>query len=265
MKTYEQCLADWSDELAAARTRQVLGDLTGVCSVRDVERFLENAVGERRRMLSEEMDLVGLAFDDMERIIDEYVALTPRKTFELHEREPQRFLRWLRRLPLTPQQADYVTYQESEYACYELARTNRTAHLAFQRMRNQWVTKDFEPLDLSDCVLHLNPVCVWSQLEVAATVDGSAASGDVAFLAVDSRIEMLWLSSEQREFVKRLNVHAPTAWTACVDAQPRLKTNVVAAIVRQLMVGGLLAWCAVEPMSTPNIETDVKQINQPNA
>ena len=265
MKTYEQRLADWSDELAAARTRHVLGDLTVDCSVRDVERFLENAVGERRRMLSEEMDLVGLAFDDMEQLIDEYVALTPRKTFELHEGEPQRFLRWLRRLPLTPQQADYVTYQESEYACYELARTNRSAYLAFRRLRNQCLTEDFEPLDLSDYLLYLNPVCVWSRLEVAATVDGSAASGDVAFLAVDSRIEMLWLSSEQREFVKRLNAHAPTAWTACVNAQPRLKTNVVNAMVRQLVAGGLLACSAVEQTSTPNFEIDLKQINQPNA
>lgn len=265
MKTYEQCLADWSDELAAARTRQVLGDLTADCSVRDVERFLENAVGERRRMLSEEMDLVGLAFDDMERLIDEYVALTPRKTFELHEREPQRFLRWLRRRPLTPQEADYVTYQESEYACYELARTNRTAHLAFQRLRNQCVTEDFEPLDYADYLLYLNPVCARSQLEVAASVDGSAASGDVAFIAIDSRIEMLWLSSEQQAFIKRLDAEAPTTWTTCVGAQPRLNTNVAAALVRQLVAGGLLAWSTVEQTLTPNFGIDLKQINQPNA
>ncbi|MBA4106395.1 MAG: hypothetical protein C0485_11610 [Pirellula sp.] len=265
MKTYEQRLADWSDELAAARTRQVLGDLTADCSVRDVERFLENAVGERRRMLSEEMDLVGLAFDDMERLIDEYVALTPRKTFELHEREPQRFLRWLRRLPLTPQQADYVTYQESEYACYELARTNRTTHLAFQRLRNQCVTEDFEPLDHADCLLYLNPVCVWSQLEVAATVDGSAASGDVAFIAIDSRIEMLWLSGEQRDFVDRLNAHAPTTWTASANVDARPSLNAVNAMVRQLVAGGLLACSAVEQTLMPNFGIDLKQINQPNA
>lgn len=265
MKTYEQRLADWSDELAAAQTRHVLGDLTADCSERDVERFLENAVGERRRMLSEEMDLVGLAFDDMARLIDEYVALTPRKTFELHEREPQRFLRWLRRFPLTPQQADFVTYQESEYACYELARTNRRAHLAFQRLRNRCLSEDFEPLDPADCLLHLNPVCVWSQLEVAATVDGSAASGDVAFLAIDTRIEMLWLSNEQRELVNRLNADVPTALTACVKNEPRLSSNAVAALVRQLMVSGLLAWSAIEPTPTTNIGIDVKQISQLNA
>ena len=265
MKTYAQCLADWSDELAAARTHHVLGDLTVDCSARDVERFLENAVGERRRMLSEEMDLVGLAFDDMERLVDEYVALTPRKTFELHEREPQRFLRWLRRLPLTPQQVDYVTYQESEYACYELARTNRTAHLAFQRMRNQCVTEDFEPLDHADRLLYLNPVCVWSQLEVAATVDGSAASGDVAFIAIDSRIEMLWLSGEQRDFVARLNAHVPTTETAAAIVDTRLSLPAVNAMVRQLVAGGLLACSVVEQTSTPNFEIDLKQINQPNA
>jgi hypothetical protein len=129
VNAYEQLLADWSEELAAGRIGAVLDHLTDNSFKHDVERFLENSIGERRRMLLEEVDLVGLAFEDFGRLVDDYLAVTPRKTFELHEREPQRFLRWLRTLSLTPKQLDFVTYQESEYACYELARTNRKAHI----------------------------------------------------------------------------------------------------------------------------------------
>jgi hypothetical protein len=50
-----------------------------------------------------------------------------------------------------------------------------------------------------------------------------------------------------------------------VNAEPRLSSNAVAALVRQLMVGGLLAWSATEPTPTTNIGIDVKQISQLNA
>ncbi len=241
MTTYEQQLVRWSEALSAGRGDTVLDDLTSDCSPRDVERFLENANGERYRLLAEEMDLVALAFDDFDRLLDEYLRETPRQTFTLHERDQQRFLRWLRGRSLTPQQSDYVTYQETEYACYELARNHRAAHLEFQRAWSFSRQRIEGQLRRADCRVLVNPVCVWARLEVATTTNDEPRTGDVIFLAADTEIRSLWLTTAQRAAARTLISQRPTTLTEWKDYLPHMHMEDHAALCREFVAGGLVA------------------------
>ena len=265
MNAYEQLLADWSEELGAGRVAAVLEHLTDDSTKQDVERFLENAIGERRRMLLEEVDLVGLAFEDFEQLIDDYLAETPRKAFELHEREPQRFLRWLRTRSMTPKQVDFVTYQESEYACYESARMNRKDHLSFQRLWNRSLELANETIELSNYALRANPTSVWSRLEVATAVDISASCGNVVFLAVGTQVLTLWPTAQQLELIQLLDEDALVTYDACVDALTQCEPEVVARMVRELIAGGFLALSAIIDESVEYSKSEVKQLAQQHA
>jgi len=263
--SYEQQLADWSEELGAGRIGVVLEHLTDESSQQDVERFLENAIGERRRMLLEEVDLVGLAFEDFELLIDDYLAVTPRRTFELHEREPQRFLRWLRTRPLTPKQLDFVTYQESEYACYELARTNRKDHLLFQRLWNRSLELASETIELSNYALRANPTSVWSRLEVATAAVISASCGNVVFLAAGTQVLTLWPTAQQLELIQLLGEDALVTYDACTAALTQCEPAVVARVVRELIAGGFLALSAIVEETLEDSKSVVKQIDHQRA
>ena len=241
MTTYEQQLVCWSDSLSAGRADTVLDDLTGDCSTHDVERFLENAIGERYRLLTEELNLVALAFDDFDGLVGEYLREVPRRTFALHEREQQRFLRWLKDRSLTPQQSDFVTYQESEYACYELARQNRTAHLEFQRVWNHSRRRIEKQSQLTNGVIRVNPVCVWTRLEVATVADDESRSGDVVFLAVGTQVRSLWLTNTQYSAAQYLISHNPTTLTAWKASIPQMNTEGHDTLCRELVEGGLVA------------------------
>ena len=265
MKAYEQLLADWSEELGAGRIGVVLEHLTDDSSKQDVERFLENATGERRRMLLEEVDLVGLAFEDFEQLVDEYLAVTPRRTFELHEREPQRFLRWLRTQSLTPKQADFATYQESEYACYELARVRRQAHLSFQRLWNRSRELANEAIELSNYVLRTNPTSVWSRLEVVAATDISASGGNVVFLAAGTQIQTLWPTAQQLELIELLGEAASITYDSCVMGLKRYEPEAVACITYELIAGGFLALSAIAEEAVEESKSVVKQIDHQHA
>ena len=132
---YPQQLARVSAALAAAQTQAILGDITPICGPGDVQRFVDNAVGERFRLISEELAFVGLAFDDFDRLIDQYLRETPRQTYALDQSDQERFLTWLRRTRvLHAKQSDFVSHQEAEYACLAKARENRVGHVAFQRL-----------------------------------------------------------------------------------------------------------------------------------
>ncbi|MBL9161912.1 MAG: hypothetical protein JNL18_04125 [Planctomycetaceae bacterium] len=262
MSAYERSLADWSEELGAGRIGQVLESLAAGSLRRDVERFLENSLGERRRMLVEEVDLAGLAFENFEQLVDDYLAMTPRRTYQLDEREPQRFLRWLRQRSLTPQQADFVSYQESEYACYELARTNRQAHLTFQRLWTRSRVLANETIELSDYTPVVNPICVWSRLEVATLAVSAASRGDVAFFAVGSQILTLWPTERQLQLIASLLELGATAFAVCGAAASDLERQAVKETALELIAAGFLALSPISEAPREEGEARMKHLGQ---
>lgn len=262
MNAYEQSLADWSEELGAGCIGQVLERLAAGSSRRDVERFLENSLGERRRMLIEEVDLAGLAFENFEQLVDDYLAMTPRRTFQLDEREPQRFLRWLRQRSLTPQQADFITYQESEYACYELARTNRQAHLTFQRLWTRSRVLANETIEHSDYIPFVNPICVWSRLEVATLAGSAASREDVAFFAVGSQILTLRPTERQLQMIESALELGSTPFAACNATAPDLEPQAVKETALELIAAGFLALNPVSEAASEAGASGMKHLGQ---
>ena len=84
------------------------------CTTADVARYLENAMGERRRLLLEELSFVALAFDDFEQRVDQYLTETPRRTYAVTERGQERFLTWLWPDEWNAPQRDFVTGQDAD-------------------------------------------------------------------------------------------------------------------------------------------------------
>jgi hypothetical protein len=236
MTSYQQQLVHWSTSLACGDPTAVLDQLTEDCSRRDVDRFLENSMGERYRLLTEELNLVALAFDDFELRVDEYLHAVPRQTFLLNEREPQRFLRWLKAQPLTDQQLDYITCQEAEYACYELARRHRVAHLEFQEVWHRR-REGFDNLgSTAGSRVIINPVYFWAHLTIAAPEV-------VVFLAVGAEVRSLRLTDQQCFATRKLMQHSPLCMVQWQSSCSPM-TNHAHREVRELLVnGGLAAIC----------------------
>jgi len=239
MTTYAQQLDRWAQSLAAGSSEALLADIAPSSSQNDIARYLENAMGERRRLLLEELSFVALAFDDFESLVDEYLGVTPRRTYGVSDRDQERFLEWLRHRPLNAQQQDFVTCQQAAYACYAMAQKNRVAHLNFQRLlreREQGTETKSERNTLL-----VNPVHVWSRLEVAMVNEGESQPGDVVFVAVADQIRSLWLTDVQSKATRSLTKGQPMQWNAWRMQHPELNAEQAEALCQELIDGGLIA------------------------
>jgi len=242
VSTYAQQLARWADSLAAGRSEALLADLASGCNEADVARYLENAMGERRRLLLEELSFVALAFADFEQRVDQYLSETPRRTYAVTERDQERFLEWLRRDELNAQQQDFVACQAAEYGCYRLAQKNRVAHLKFQRLASQREQRNETTNDQHKTIL-VNPVHVWSRLEVAATDEHGTHSGEVVFVVVDQEIRSLWLKAARQHAARKLTTKQQIPWAEWRNNHPQLTDDEISTLCRELIDGGLIVVC----------------------
>ncbi|MGD9645249.1 MAG: hypothetical protein AB7U73_06020 [Pirellulales bacterium] len=239
-ESYAAQLARVSTALAAAQSRDVLEDITSDCGLGDVQRFVNNAVGERYRLLHEELAFVALAFDNFTQLVDEYLQATPRQTYALDSSDQERFLAWLRRTRvLDARQSDFVGSQQAEYACLAKARENRLAHVAFQRSwtLSKQVTngRQLEPAQ----ELQVNPIHVWSRLTIAGGDDDRGGEVNTIFLAIGQQVRSLWLTAEQIDPVRDLTQHNPTTLAAWTARHPRLTDR--EQLCEQLIDSGLIA------------------------
>lgn len=240
MSAYAQQLARWADSLAAGSSNALLADLAQSCGPADVARYLENAMGERRRLLLEELGFVALAFTDFEQRVDKYLSETPRRTYAVTERDQEQFLVWLRRDALNAQQRDFVACQAAEYECYRLAQKNRVAHLEFQRLVSQR-EQEKRTRDERKTTIKVNPVHVWSRLEVAASDEHGAQSGDVVFFVIEHEVRSLWLTTTKRHAVRDLAKNQQIPWAQWRDDHPELSDDETQALCQELSQSGLVA------------------------
>lgn len=237
---YPQQLARVSAALAAAQTQAILGDITPICGFGDVQRFVDNAVGERFRLISEELAFVALAFDGFDEIVDEYLRETPRQTYALDHSDQERFLGWLRSTrELDAKQRDFIGHQEAEYACLAKAQKNRAGHVAFQRLWTLSKQTQRETQEQTNQAMQVNPIHVWSRMTIADNQPISPGEDNVLFLAVGQEIRSLWLDAVQIAAVRDLTQHNPTTLAAWSASHPEL-TN-AEQLCQELIAAGLLA------------------------
>jgi len=180
---------------------------TVASSADDVERYLQNGWGERYEIITKDLALVGLAFADFPALIDRYLVSVPKANREPHGADQQRCLHWLKRtLDLTPQQLDFIHYQQAEYGCQKRARAHRASHVAFQKLLARFadVTVDWQ----TTC-WHLNPVRTWSRLSMPMQADTASGPSDVVFFPVGDEVRSLSCSTTERNWLKEF----PRRWS----------------------------------------------------
>ena len=207
-RSYEELLANWSTRLASGRGEGLLDDVA-VGHAADVQRFLINTIEERRRLLTEELSLVALALEGFSELVTCYLREVPRITFTPDYSDSQRFLRWLRRVwPLTAREADFVAYQEAEYACLALARRERAAHVNFQQLLREGASLPVSIAAGGDALAHLNPTRVWSRLAALSPTPEQDAV-DAVFFAVGSQIRVAALAGPRATWLRTLSAVEP--------------------------------------------------------
>lgn len=245
---YADALGRWSEGLAAGHVDGLLGEVAAG-DARDLERFVLNTTEERCRLLTEELALVALAFDDFAGLVTRYVREVPRVAYDPAYSDSQRFLRWLaHRQRLTPQQRDFVAYQQAEYACLALARGYRAAHVSFQRLLSQSRAERIHFETDGGAIVHLNPVRVWSRL-AALSPTPSQGAVDAVFFAVGTRICVMGPTGPRAAWLRALSAAEPCAWRAwaarCASATP---SSSLEAFAREAAEAGLIA--VVKPKET---------------
>lgn len=236
---YRDQLDRYATDLAAGRVEQVLPDLVVGSGRGDVERYVENAVLERFRMLVEDTRLVALATPDIEPLVLEYLRLFPRQTFELGRREAPAFLFWLSRTrKLTTRQADFVAFQQAEYACLTLAGNRQAEYRQFRRLLAASDPRSIGP----STQLTLNPARVWSRLSGFALGERTAELRPVLFAPQGEQICHHALDDAQRLCLGRLEDAAPTTladWTGLCGMAPSMARELAVRLLEKEIVA---AW-----------------------
>jgi hypothetical protein len=161
---YASELDGYVEELASGHVQCVLPGLADDSSLRDVARYVENAVGERARMLDEDTRLVALAFEDFGGLIVEYLQTVPRPKYRYGHREASDFLTWLAGKQLDPRQADFIAFQQAEFACLELAHHRQSALRQFRAIQADPASLLTSVTDRLETKLVANPVFIWTQM-----------------------------------------------------------------------------------------------------
>jgi hypothetical protein len=209
-QNYAERLSRYCVLLANGQVDEMLPAIVA-SSANDVERYLQNGWGERYEILTKELALVGLAFADFPSLIDRYLCSVPKANREPHGTDQQRCLHWLKRtLLLTPQQRDFIQYQQAEYACLKRARAHRALHVAFQRsLAGSTTSSNDKPATR----WHLNPVRAWSWLNLPAGDEFVSGPCDVVFFPIGDEVRSLSCSGRERSWLTDL----PRQWSGTLD------------------------------------------------
>ncbi|MBX9792498.1 MAG: hypothetical protein K2Y37_26655 [Pirellulales bacterium] len=239
VESYAEQLARVSTALAAADSSAVLANITNDSRLGDVQRFVDNAVGERFRLITEELEFVALAFDDFDEFVKRYLRETPRQTYSLDTSDQERFVAWLRNNgALDTKQRDFVAHQQSEYGCLAKARENRSAHVAFQQLLALSKLAMEQGRSEPNQTLQVNPIHVWSRLTIAGG-DDSLDGENTVFVAVGQQVRSLWLTADQIDAVRDLMQNKRVVLSDWTARHPQVKDP--EQLSQKLIEGGLVA------------------------
>lgn len=209
---YDAQLSRYAVALAAGRIEPVLTDLVDDSGAADVQRYVDNAVGERVRMLVEDSQLVGLVFPGLEAKAVQYVQETPRGAYEFGRRETPQFLDWLRcSTRLSGQQSDFVAYQLAEFACLEIAHQRRDEYLRYVAALAEHETARRDRKAIQKPELLVNPVRVWGRPSASTQGETGGQPRPTLFYACREQIHHAAFDPPAASFLQRLATLAPCA------------------------------------------------------
>lgn len=233
---YQEQLQRWVGALTTGDLREMY-DALSEGEAGDVRRFLDNGVGERRKLLRQELAFVALAFDDFEDLVSDYVRSMPQTAYDPARSDREQFLCWLRQTRLlTAMQGDFVAYQEAEYAVAALARTRRPQHLTFQRMATRARQRTARLDTDSALLIHLNPIRMWTRLALPGR-----DLGEVLFFAAGDRVASVGLDSPAPE-IAHLLATRPRTLEECTSRLRPVSREEIAVACRDLADKGLVAF-----------------------
>lgn len=229
--SYADQLDHYTDELARGGVDRLLPALTMGSTGDDVARYVENAVGERIRMLRDDTRLVALAIDGIESLIYRYVELVPRPDVRWGHREASDFLSWLATNwlatgPLDARAADFVAFQTAEFACLELAHRRQSALRAFHA-----ALRDTVP-HAPAARLTLNPARVWTQLSGRSLGRDDFELTPVLFAPRGEGVCQHAFRADHYECLMRLEIVADTTTFSQWQRDCALTTSAAIALVR---------------------------------
>ena len=241
---YRRQIARCAQALAMARNGEVEQDIVGEAPLEALAMFTDGNLDKRRLKLRDQFDLLNEAVDDLDDWIVKYIRTVPLAAYDTGSSDADAFLCWLsNRVPLTPEQQDFVTCQQSRYAVERAAEKNRLAHVHFQelhtlcdRLLPAWGTD-------TGLWIHLNPLTAWATLKTPALLDeDTEPPATVVFFPVEDIIRTAVLEPAGEAVVRDLETAGPCRLANLVSHRPELNCEEIVEIGRDLAELGLAAF-----------------------
>jgi hypothetical protein len=235
---YRTQLRRWARALA--RGELVHDGLAPGTTVEQVRLFVEGNLDKRHDMLAKLLTFVAGAFDDLDDLLDAYIAKVPLSAQFTGSSDAGGFLAWLvRRGGLTPEQQDLVACQRARFAVLETARKDRRAHVRFQK---RWART--ARLDKGAKVrLYLNPIRAWSRFTTWTLMDEETVlPADVVFFAVRDGIRTAVVEPAGKTLLGELAAFGPCTLDEWQARSARARRTNLVAWARGPAEMGLLAF-----------------------
>lgn len=157
-ETYQEQVQRLVHALGRSQYQAIVDDLQSGSTADRLRLFVDGNCEKRFEKLSDQLEFVAEAFDDFEHLIEVFIRQHPLAAYDTAVSDAERMLLWLLdKRPLSPEQRDYVLCQRARHAVVELARCNRSGHVAFQQKLIAQRRAGMR-VDLATAVLHLNPI-----------------------------------------------------------------------------------------------------------
>jgi hypothetical protein len=243
LEQYRRQLNRWVAALATGDNETVRADAAERYLAGDIDLFTEGNLDKRVDILSLQLSFLAAAFEDLDELIEEYIAAQPLAAFAAGPADAAAFLRWLSAsCALTPEQADHVACRQARYDVEDAARANRSGHTRFQE-RWSVARRLAKQLRRNDGLrLHLNPARGWATLHTRAFLDEETKlPGNVVFFALGMQIHSAVLDDPVPALLEALE-EGPLTLAEWAERVGLSGPEELVAVAGRLATVGLLAF-----------------------
>lgn len=243
LEQYREQLNRWVAAMAAGDNELAAVDAASPYEVNDVNLFTEGNINKRADILDLQLSFLAPAFEDLQALIDEYMATQPLAAFAAGADDATAFLHWLKAAyELSAEQSDYVACRLARYKVEDAARARRQDHVRFQERLSVAVRLAKQLKKNRRLLIHLNPARGWALLQSRAFLDEQTTlPGDVVFFAVGIEIRSAVLDEPLPTVLEALS-HGPLALAQWARRADLGEPAEMIAVVCRLAEVGLLAF-----------------------
>ena len=177
----------------------------------NVDLMVDGSLDKRFMMVKMHLELLVDHIEEFDQWCTEYTEEIPTPAISTFTADAEGMLNWLvENKPLTPEQRDLVTCQQSRHAIEEAARGCRAAHVRFHELASLAETLAEELETNESLVVHLNPLRLWTHFESKILLEEDEPPPvDVLFFAVGRDIRTAVLEPSSRALVEELSEVGP--------------------------------------------------------